>query len=91
MDNNPLVSIIVPSYKRKKEMVGRAIQSLLDQTYKNIEIVLVDDNGKDELVDYRNGLQELVLSINEKYIVKPITEINIPHSNKLNFFKYFFI
>lgn len=77
MDNNPLVSIIVPSYKRKKEMVGRAIQSLLDQTYKNIEIVLVDDNGKDELVDYRNGLQELVLSINSKNLVYIKNDVNL--------------
>ena len=39
----PLVSIIIPTYKRS-HMLERAIDSALNQTYKNIEIVVVDDN-----------------------------------------------
>lgn len=38
-----LVSIIIPTYKRS-EMLVRAIDSCLNQSYKNIEIILVDDN-----------------------------------------------
>lgn len=38
-----LVSIIIPTYKRV-DMLDRAIESCLEQTYKNIEILIIDDN-----------------------------------------------
>lgn len=41
--NNPLVSIVIPTYKRPN-MIARAVDSVLCQTYKNIEIFVVDDN-----------------------------------------------
>lgn len=39
-----LVSIIIPTYKRTSTLLT-TIQSVLNQTYKNIEIIVVDDNG----------------------------------------------
>lgn len=41
----PLVSVIIPTYSRPDNIV-RAIDSVLAQTYKNIEIIVVDDNGQ---------------------------------------------
>lgn len=43
-DKNPLVSVIVPTYSRS-EMLLRALNSLNAQTYPNLEIIVVDDNG----------------------------------------------
>lgn len=40
-----LVSCIIPTYRRS-DTLGRAIQSVVDQTYKNIEVLVVDDNMK---------------------------------------------
>ena len=68
MNNNIKVSIIIPSYKRHKDLVGRAILSLLNQTYDNIEIVLVDDNAREDLKDYRAELESLVLEISDNRI-----------------------
>lgn len=41
-----LVSVIIPTFDREKSIV-RAVQSVLEQTYKNIEVIIVDDCSKD--------------------------------------------
>lgn len=43
----PLISVIVPVYKAEK-FLNRCIDSLLAQTYENIEILLVDDGSPDK-------------------------------------------
>lgn len=43
---NPLVSIITPTYNRGY-IIKNAVQSILDQTYKNFELIIIDDGSKD--------------------------------------------
>ncbi len=43
---NPLISVIVPVYKVEKYL-DKCVQSIVDQTYKNLEIILVDDGSPD--------------------------------------------
>lgn len=41
----PLVSVVVPTYSRS-ELLLQALASVDEQTYKNLEIIVVDDNGR---------------------------------------------
>jgi glycosyltransferase involved in cell wall biosynthesis len=50
--NNPLVSVIIPTYGRP-DTLQRAIQSVHNQTYKAIEIIVVDDNSPESEARYQ--------------------------------------
>lgn len=58
--DNVLVSVIIPTYNRK-DIVLDAIQSVVRQTIKDFEIIVVDDGSTDGTVEY---LQSLHLPIN---------------------------
>lgn len=42
----PLVSVVLPTYNRAS-ILGHAIRSVLDQTFRNFELIVIDDNSKD--------------------------------------------
>src|SRR5258705_128554 len=46
MENAPVFSVIIPTYNRT-EFMTRTIQSVLDQTFKSFEIIIVDDGSTD--------------------------------------------
>ncbi|MFN3640711.1 MAG: glycosyltransferase family 2 protein [Flavobacterium sp.] len=48
MNQYPLISIIIPTYKGE-ELICNTIDKVLNQTYSNLEIIIVDDNGKGSL------------------------------------------
>ncbi len=48
--SNPLVSVVIPVYNAQN-CVGDTIQSILTQSYKNIELILVNDGSTDNSLD----------------------------------------
>jgi glycosyltransferase involved in cell wall biosynthesis len=44
--DQPLISVIMPTYNHGR-FIGEAIRSVLDQTYKNFELIVVDNHSED--------------------------------------------
>ncbi len=53
----PLISVIMPAYNAEK-YIGRAIDSVLDQTYPNIELVIGDDASNDHTSEIIAGYDD---------------------------------
>jgi glycosyltransferase involved in cell wall biosynthesis len=45
--NHPLVTVVMPAYNRA-DLIADSIQSVLDQTYQNWELVIADDGSTDD-------------------------------------------
>lgn len=72
----PKVSIIIPTYKRSL-MLKRAIDSVLNQSYSNIEVIVVDDNNPDTIYRQQNE------SFMKHYLDNPKV-IYLKHEKNLN-------
>ena len=62
LNNAPLVSIIIGNYNYES-FVGQAIDSALNQTYKKIEVIVVDDGSTDNSRDIIANYGDKVISI----------------------------
>lgn len=70
-----MVSIIITTYKRPVEMVLRAVESVRNQTYKDIEIIVVDDSPAD--FEERQAVKEAIEKIEDERIIYLANEKNV--------------
>lgn len=57
-----MVSVIIPAYNREKT-IERAVMSVLNQTYKDLELIVVDDCSKDNTVEVLKSIKDDRLKI----------------------------
>lgn len=57
METKPLISIIVPVYNCE-QYIDKCISSILDQTYKNIEVICIDDGSPDNSAEILDSYAE---------------------------------
>lgn len=71
---NPLVTIAIPSYNHAK-YIGETIQSALDQTFQDFEILIVDDSSTDNTLEiikkFTDSRIRLIVSEKIKEFAKP--------------------
>jgi len=60
-DINPLISVYVPTYNRAELLMERAVESVLNQTYRNFEFIIIGDHCTD-------NTEEVVLKIKDKRV-----------------------
>lgn len=63
MEKEPRISVIIPVHNRA-EMLGNAVESVLSQTYRNFELIVVDDGSTEDL----SYVKKLVASSGNKMI-----------------------
>ena len=70
-----LVSIIIPSYNGSDKVI-KAVRSILNQTYKAVEVIVVDDNGKgtQEQIKTENTVKEFEKYDNFRYITHDVNK-----------------
>lgn len=63
-EQQPLVSIVIPCYNHS-QFVQETIQSVIDQDYENIELIIIDDGSKDNSVEV---IQEMIPACEERFV-----------------------
>lgn len=65
----PLVSIIMPTHEGSK-VISRALDAVINQTYPNIELIIIDDNGEgtEEQINTQRVIERYMSKIDFKYI-----------------------
>ncbi len=71
-----LISIVIPSYNSEKT-IKRTIDSVLKQTYKNFELIIIDDNSSDNTV-------LIIKEISDKRITLYINKQNLGFQGNWN-------
>jgi glycosyltransferase involved in cell wall biosynthesis len=57
LNGRPVFSVIIPTYNRAR-IINRAVNSVLNQTFKDFELLVVDDGSKDNTEEVISGLKD---------------------------------
>jgi alpha-1,3-rhamnosyltransferase len=58
MNNSPLISALIPTYNHEK-YIQETINSIINQTYQNIELIIIDDGSTDSTWQKMQEMEEL--------------------------------
>jgi glycosyltransferase involved in cell wall biosynthesis len=71
---NPLVTVIIPTWNRK-ELLAEAVGSVVEQSFRDYEIIIVDDGSTD-------GTKEFCEDFAEQFGAEKLRYLGIPHCGK---------
>lgn len=64
-ESRPLVTIIIPAYN-VREYISECVQSILNQNYRNLEVIVVDDGSTDDTGKLCDAISDSRLSVIHK-------------------------
>lgn len=77
------ISIIIPTFNRAREL-NRAVESVINQTYENWELIIIDNNSSDntdEVISKFNDSRILLFKINNDGIIAKSRNLGIKKSS----------
>ena len=80
MNNNPLVSVIIPAYNAGK-YIEMAVRSVLNQSYTNIELIVVNDGSTDSTLDVLSQFSDINIISTPNKGVSHARNVGIDASN----------
>lgn len=81
-EQDPLISVYIPTYNRAQLLIDRAVSSVLNQTYKNFELIIIGDHCTD-------NTEEMVKKINDpriRFVNLPKRERRYPEGVDIHWF-----
>ena len=72
MTNSLPISVIMPTYNTDLEMLKESVESILNQTFRDFEFIIIDDGSTNGTDEYLNGIQD-----NRVRIIKNLHNIGI--------------
>ena len=79
-----MVSILMPVFNEEK-YISQAIESILSQTYPNLEVIIVDDGSSDNTVEILQKYLNDSIHLYQAGKIKRKKPIKDGRSNKKNF------
>ena len=75
--NKPIISVILPVYNEEK-FIGECIESILNQTYRDFELIIINDASSDRSAEIINSFNDQRISVinnlNNSGIVKSLNK-----------------
>ncbi len=69
-EQKPGISVVIPCYNQGEYLI-EAIESVINQTYQNIEIIIINDSSNDDTLNIANKIKNKYQNFNIKLISNP--------------------
>lgn len=67
--DDPFITVVIPAYN-EEALIGESLRSLVNQTYKNFELIVVDNNSTDRTADVARSFGAIVITQTQQGVTR---------------------